>query len=90
MKGRLAIIALGAIALMANEASAQTNSHHRATSQTHVRHVPGVFAHTYGSVQLPASQNEALRDRYQNIYESESLGRQSFPNPDRAIPPPHE
>jgi hypothetical protein len=90
MKGRLAIVALGAIALMANEASAHTNSPHRATSQTHVRHVPGVFAHTYGYAPRPVPQNEALRDRYQNIYESESLGHQSFPNPDRAIPPPHE
>jgi hypothetical protein len=90
MKGRLAIIALGAIALMANEASARTNSHHRATGQTQVRHAPGVFTHTYGYVPLPGSQNESLRDRYQNIYESDSLGRQSFPNPDREIPPPHE
>jgi hypothetical protein len=90
MKGRLAIIAVGAIALMASEASAHTNSHHRVTTQTHVQHVPGVFEHTYGYVPPPASQNESLRDRYQNIYESESLGRQSFPNPDRAIPPPHE
>ena len=90
MKGRLIIIVLGAIALMANEATAQTNSQHRASSQTHVRHMPRVFAHTYGYAPRPVPQTEALRDRYQNIYESESLGRQSFPNPDRAIPPPHE
>src|ERR1700730_11027401 len=64
MKGRLAVIALGAIALMASEASAQTNSQHRATSQTHVRHIPRVFAHTYGYAPRAVPQNEALRDRY--------------------------
>ena len=85
MKGRLAIIAVGAIALVANEASA-ANSQHR----VHIRQVPSVFAHTYGYAPRPTSQIQSLEDRYQHIYESESLGHQWFPNPDRAPPPPHD
>ena len=51
MKAKLMLIALGALALMANGANAQR--------QTGVQTAPS------------------------NIYESYSLGRQSYPNPDR-------
>ena len=88
MKGRLVIIALGAIVLMANEASAQPSSQHRASGQTHVRHLPRVFSHTYGYAPRPAPENQSRRDRYQDVYQSDSLGRQPFPNPDRVFPAP--
>jgi hypothetical protein len=44
MKAKLAVIALGALALMANGANAQ----HRAGSQTHVRHPSRIFGQAYG------------------------------------------
>jgi len=91
MKGLLAIIALGAIALMVNGASAQAGSPRRAHSQTHARQMPSRFANDYGYASQPLSQGQALSGRYQNMYESDSLGRQSFANPDRVLPvPDHE
>jgi hypothetical protein len=81
MKGWLITIALSAIVLVANEATARPISQHHAYHQTHVRQMPGTFAyaHGYATQQTPQSQ-----------FESRSLGQQPFPNPDRAFPvPPH-
>ena len=94
MKGLLAVVALGSLALgslalLANDASAAI-SQHRTSAQTHVRHAQGVFAHTYGYAPGQTAQNQTSRDRYQNFFESDSLGRQWFENPDRVPPPPHE
>jgi hypothetical protein len=44
MKAKLAIIALGALVLMAPGANAQ----HRIGSQTHVQHLSRTFKHAYG------------------------------------------
>jgi len=85
--GKLIIIALGAVVLMANAASAQQ----RPNGQSQVRHLPRVFGQTYGYVPRPAQQDQSRQNRYQDIYQSDSLGRQSFPNPDRVFPAPeHE
>jgi hypothetical protein len=81
MKGWLVTIAVSAIALVANEATARTISQRHAYYQTHVRQMPGVFASAHGY---------ATRQAPQNQFESGSLGRQPFPNPDRVFPvPPH-
>lgn len=87
MKGPLATIAISAIVLMANEASAQ----HRQSTQTHVSQVPHVFSQTYGNVPRSAAQYPSPRGNYGDMYQSNSLGRQSFINPDREFPvPDHE
>jgi hypothetical protein len=44
MKAKLAVIALGALVLMANGANAQ----HRTSGQTHVRHPSRIFGQAYG------------------------------------------
>lgn len=88
MKGRLIVATLGAIVLVANQASAGPRSHHRASPPMHARQMPPAFARTYGYVLRPASQGRSLGERYNHIYESESLGHQSFPNPDRVLPVP--
>ncbi len=59
----------------ANETSAQ----HRANSHANVRHLPDAFERTYGYVPRQVPQYGPARD----VYSSDSLGRQSFPNPDR-------
>jgi hypothetical protein len=46
MKAKLAVIALGALVLMANGANAQ----HRTGSQTHVRHSSRIFGQAHGYV----------------------------------------
>jgi hypothetical protein len=75
MKTKLAVIALGALVLITNEASAQ---HHTR------RHMNGWYS-------LPASAQGygyGLQSRTSyhwppGVYASHSLGRQSYPNPDR-------
>lgn len=69
-----AAVAIGALFLIANEASAQ----HRANGHN-VRHVPRAFERTYGYVSRQVPQFGPARD----VYSSDSLGHQSFPNPDR-------
>jgi hypothetical protein len=50
MKAKLAIIAFGALVLMANGANAQ----HGTSSQTNVRHLPRTFWHADGYAQPKA------------------------------------
>ena len=76
MKRLSVLIAMGAIALMANGASAETHSRHRA-------HPTAV--NSYGYAQAPVRPGQSLSDRFQHPYESESLGHQSFQNPDRVF-----
>jgi hypothetical protein len=76
MKRLSVITALGAIALMANGASAQPG-------RAHVGKTPHATVSSYGYAGHAASPSPASEDRYQNRFESNSLGRQSFPNPDR-------
>jgi hypothetical protein len=76
MKAKLAIvIALGALALMANGANAQ----HRTGSQNNVRHLSRIFGQAYG---YSAQEKRRYRSPV-GVYESYSPGRQSYPNPDR-------
>ena len=79
-----AAVAIGALFLMANQASA----HHRAHSRTNAG--PGASDRTYGYVPRQAPQNARARGVYssdssgrRDVYSSDSLGRQPFPNPDR-------
>jgi hypothetical protein len=75
MKAKLAIaIALGALALMANGANAQ----HRTSAQTNARHLSRIFGQAYGYAQEVRRYRSPV-----GVYESYSLGRQSYPNPDR-------
>ncbi len=75
-KGKIAAaIAIGALLLMANEASAQ----HRADSHTNGRHRLRTFEPTYGYVLRQVPRYDAAGD----VYFSNSLGYQPFPNPDR-------
>jgi hypothetical protein len=75
MKAKLAIIALGALVLMANGANAQ----HRTSGQTHVRHLSRTFGQAFGYTPRETPQYQSSG----GVYESYSLGRQSYPNPDR-------
>lgn len=73
-KTKIAVaVAIGALFLTASQASAQ----HRAHSRTNVG--PGASERTYGYVPRQVPQNAPTRD----VYFSDSLGRQPFPNPDR-------
>jgi hypothetical protein len=49
------------------------------------RHLPRIFRHTYGSV----AHQEPQYSRFRDIYQSDSLGHQSFPNPDRDFDGPN-
>jgi hypothetical protein len=75
MKAKLAIIAFGALALMANGANAQ----HRTNGHSQVRHVSRTFGQAYGYV--PSVSAPYLSPG--GMYESYSQGSQSYPNPDR-------
>jgi hypothetical protein len=77
MKAKLAIIIFGALVLMANGANAQ----HRASGQTHVRHLSRTSrqADGYGRRETPQYQSS------EGLYESYSQGHQSYPNPDREL-----
>jgi hypothetical protein len=77
MKAKLAIIALGALVLMANGANAQ----HRTGSQTHVRHLSRTFGQAYGYARRETPQYKSSG----GLYESYSQGHQSYPNPDREL-----
>ena len=76
MKHLSVIIALGAIALMADGASAQPN-------RDRAGKTPHAVVNTYGYARHAAPQNPASEDRYRNVFESISQGHQRFPNPDR-------
>jgi hypothetical protein len=75
MKGKLAVIAFGALVLMVNGANAQ----HRTRSQTNVWHVSRIFGQAYGYAPREVSRYRSSA----GVYESYSQGRQSYPNPDR-------
>jgi hypothetical protein len=76
MKAKLAIVvALGALALMANGANAQ----YRIGGQTNIRHLSRIFGQAYGYASVE-------KRRYRSpvgAHESYSQGSQSYPNPDR-------
>jgi hypothetical protein len=69
-----AAAALGALFLTASEASAR-----HANGYNNVRHVHHAIERTYGSVSRQVRRYDPRTD----VYSSESIGRQSFPNPDR-------
>jgi hypothetical protein len=69
-----AAVALGALFLTASEASAR-----HANGYNNVRHVRHAVERTHRFV----SRNVPRYDPKTDVYSSESLGRQSFPNPDR-------
>jgi len=71
-----AAVAVGALLLMANEASAQ---HRAAVSHNSMRHVPHVFGRAYGFVPRPAPPSGPGG----GAYFSNSQGHQPYPNPDR-------
>jgi hypothetical protein len=75
MTAKLVIIAFGALALMVNGANAQ----HRTNGHSQVRHVSRTFGQAYGYVPGAASVYQSPG----GIYESNSQGSQSYPNPDR-------
>jgi hypothetical protein len=75
MKAKLAVIALGALVLMADGANAQ----HRTSGQAHVRHLSPAFGQAYGYAPREAPQAQLSA----GAYESYSQGSQSYPNPDR-------
>ena len=82
MKGLCVIIALGAMALMANGAGAAQNSQYRTGIHAQVRKIPHASADAFGYAQRPAPQSKPY-DRLQDPYESDSQGHQSYQNPDR-------
>jgi hypothetical protein len=69
-----AAVALVALFLTASEASAW-----HANGYNNVRHVRHAVKRTYGFVSHQIPRYDPKTD----VYSSESLGRQSFPNPDR-------
>jgi len=71
-----AAVALGALVLTANHANAQ----YRADGHSNVRHLPRAHERTYGYVPREVRQHRPARN---DIYYSDSLGRQPFANPDR-------
>jgi hypothetical protein len=77
MKATLAIIAFGAVALMAHGANAQ----HTTGSQSQVRHLSRTFGQAYGYARREMPQYQSSG----GLYESYSLGHQSYPNPDREL-----
>jgi len=70
-----AAVAIGALFLVAKEASAQ----HRATSHIRVRHLPRAIERPHEYIPSQVPQFGARGD----VYFSDSLGHQSFRNPDR-------
>jgi hypothetical protein len=75
MNTKLAVIAFGALVLITNEASAQ----HHTRRQMNGWHSLRAFAQSYGYV----PQSGAGYHWPPGVYESYSVGRQSYPNPDR-------
>jgi hypothetical protein len=74
-----AAIAIAAFFLMANAASAE----HRAGGRAGLRHLPHAFEHAYGYVPRQPPGQGTRYDSRADAFSSDSLGRQSFPNPDR-------
>jgi hypothetical protein len=60
-------------------AAKEARAQHRANNHTNVRHLPAAFGRTYGYVPGKVPRYGLASD----VYSSDSLGRQSFPNPDR-------
>jgi hypothetical protein len=83
MKRLSVLIAMGAIALAASGASAEAQPRHR----THLTKTPHMIVNSYGYVHGPVRQTPSPGDRFRNPYESDSLGHQSFQNPDRVFIP---
>ena len=77
MKAKLAIIAFGALVLIANGANAQ----HRTGGLTNVRHLSRTFGQAYGYASRETPQYRSPG----GLYESYSQGHQSYPNPDREL-----
>jgi hypothetical protein len=75
MKTKLVVLAFGALVLITNEASAQHHTRHRMNGWHSLR----AFAQSYGYV----PQVRAGHRWPPGVYESDSLERQSYPNPDR-------
>jgi hypothetical protein len=75
MRAKLAVIALGALVLMANGANAQ----HRTSGQPHVRHLSRIFRQAYGYASREMPQYQSSGD----VYAPYSQGSRSYPNPDR-------
>jgi hypothetical protein len=75
MKTKLAVIAIGALAFMTNEASAR----HQASAQRFVRHAALTLGQANGHVSRQAPRFPSSKDNYQSY----SQGHQSYPNPDR-------
>ena len=69
-----AAVALGALFLTASGASAR-----HAYGYNNIRHVRHAAEQRYGFVSRQIRRHDPETD----VYSSESLGRQSFPNPDR-------
>ena len=72
-------IAVAAFFVMANAASAE----HRAGGRAGPRHLPRAFERAYGYVPRQPPAPAPRYDSRADAYSSDSLGRQSFPNPDR-------
>jgi hypothetical protein len=75
MKAKLAVITFGALVLIANEANAQ----HRTKSHTHGWRPLRMFSQSYGYGPELWTGNHLPP----GVYQSYSVGRQSYPNPDR-------
>ena len=75
MKTKLAVIAFGALVLITNEASAQ----HHTRRQMHGWYPLHALRQSYGYV----PQFRTGHHWPPGVYKSYSLGRQSYPNPDR-------
>jgi hypothetical protein len=75
MKTKLAVIAIGALALMTSEASAR----HQTSAQTLARHP----ARTLGQANGHVSQQMPRFPSSKDIHQSYSQGYQLYPNPDR-------
>jgi hypothetical protein len=82
MKSNLKVLlsTLGVAALLASPAIAKTERHAPPTAVYHARG----FVASYGA----AEGGFAKHVDHSNIYESDSLGHQPFPNPDRVLPAP--
>jgi hypothetical protein len=87
MKGLPFIIALGAVALMADGADAAQVSQHR-HAQIKAEKMPHASANSYGYVQRQAAPAKPY-NRLEHPYESDANGRQSYPNPDRVFTTGH-
>jgi hypothetical protein len=74
-----AAIAIGAIFLALNTASAQ----HRTSGRAGARHPPRVLENVPRQVPRQVPREMPQSNSRADVYSSDSLGHQSFPNPDR-------